>query len=234
MHKISYLKPLNDKNLRFLYETISKHLHNLESLVDTKQIEGYQTDLKAYLNGYTKKDSLFKDLRKIDDASYPIHLSILLEYAKFKNQYIQNNQLKSLEDLYAYCKHTSTLSFLLLICGEDFLKPLELINEVALIDVLTNILTNFQTLKKSGQINFPLMLINDYDIDTTLDGNYLLNAKFIAMWDMLAYKVFMLIQNISSKLHLFEDNHQIILKEFLKDIKQTLMHFEKTVIKINR
>jgi len=234
MHKISYLKPLLDKNLRFLYETISKHLHNLESLVDTKQIDSYQTDLKAYLNGYTKKDSLFKDLRKAESFSYPIHTPILLEYAKFKNQYIINNKLKTLDDLYYYCKHTSTLSFLLLICGEDFLKPLELINDVAQVDVLTDILTNFQVLQKKGDINFPLALINDYDIDFTLEGNYLLNAKFIAMWDMLAYKVFMLIQNLSSKLHLFEDTHQLILKEFLKDIKQTLMNFEKTVIKINR
>src|SRR5690606_18545639 len=161
MHKISYLKALEDKNLRFLYETISKHLHNLESLVDTIQIDLYQTDLKAYLNGHTKKDSLFKDLRKAEGLSYPIHTSILLEYARFKKFYLTKNTLKTLDDLYQYCSNTSTIGYLLLICGEDFLKPLDLISDVALIDGLTNILTNFQSLHKKGEINFPLMLIND-------------------------------------------------------------------------
>src|SRR5690606_13262907 len=114
------------------------------------------------------------------------------------------------------------------------LKPLDLIDSVAKIDQLSNILINFQDLQKNRLINFPLSLINDYDIDFTLEGNYLLNAKFIAMWDMLAYKVFMLIQDLSSKLHLFEDVHQVIIGEFLRDIKEKLTQFEKTVIKINR
>jgi len=52
------------KNKRKLYQIIYDHLNYIESLDDVIHLNDYLNNLKSYLNGYTPKTKLFKNLRK--------------------------------------------------------------------------------------------------------------------------------------------------------------------------
>lgn len=234
MLQISYFKPIKDKQIKFLYETFTKHLHNIEKFKSIEACDQYANDLKAFMNGHTKKDPLFKDLRKAIIPGYKFYPEVLLEFVKFKSLYLKNPRVKTLEDLYLYTAHQSSFGFLLLSLGDSFQKPLKLIETLGIIDGLSNILTNFHALNKQGLIHFPFNLIQDYDIDFDLDGNFLINDKFIHMWDMIAYKVLMLINEVQLTKHQFDELNQMLVDTFIKDIKSGLARFEQAEIKNKR
>src|SRR5690606_6318369 len=131
-------------------------------------------------------------------------------------------------DLYTYTINQSKVAFLFLSIGDGFLKPIDLIQELGMIDKMTHIIINFETLKQKKALHNTRALIDDYHIEYDLDGQFLLNNRFFAMWDMLAYKVMMSIQKLFEQLHRFRTLDQKLIHSLLTHFKQQLLLYDQT------
>lgn len=232
MIQTTIFKPIKDKQTRFLYESVANQLNHIETLSTIDALDVYIKSVLAYLNGFTEKNKLFKDLRKTHQIHPNLYMRWLIEFAKFKQHYIEFPKIKRLDDLMLYAEHQSTFSYLLLITDEMASNHLVVINNLARIDVLSNILLSINSLKKNGRIHLPIQLIEDYHLEESLDGTYMINERFIALWELIAYKLKLLIKDVNLYLNDFDQVKQNFIMLHLKSISDSLMNYAKNVLKI--
>ncbi len=228
MIQTSIFKPIKDKQTRFLYESIAHQLNYIETLSTVDALDGYIKRVLAYLNGFTEKNKLFKDLRKTHQIHPNLYIRWLIEFAKFKIHYTQYPNIKRLDDLMLFAERQSTFSYLLLITDKNASDHIKIIGDLAKVDILSHVLLNADTLKKNNQIHFPTQLIEDYHLEESLDGSYMINERYIALWEMIAYKIKVLSEGISLAYGLFNESEAYLIEAFTKTrFKELNSHLKK-------
>lgn len=228
MIQIQQFKTIKDKHTKFLYETISNQLNHIESLHSIEQLNNYIKRVLAYLNGFTEKDKLFKNLRIAHNHFPYLYIQWFIEYAKFKIHYMDYPTIKRLDDLLIYTEKQSTFSYLFLITDEHAQKHLHIINDLARIDVLSSVLLNVDFLKKNNQIHFPRQLVEDYHLEETLDGKYLINDRYIALWEMIAHWIKVFKERVRLSFGYFNTTEQAVIDTFIQTQFQALIrHIKK-------
>lgn len=230
MIQIEDFKVVKDKKIRFLYETISEHLNYVFNTDDMELLNSYIKRVLAYLNGYTEKDKLFSHLRKTNFDHPYLFLQWLIEYAKFKIEYIKQPKIKRFDDLLLYSNNQSPYGFLFLITDNLAARHINIISNIAKIDILTYILKHDNALKLSGKIHYPLQLIEDYGLDYSFENTYMKNEAYTALFEMIHFKIEGYIKTLTASLDYFKDHESLVIKNFINVRKDYLQSQRKSLI----
>lgn len=223
MIQIDDLKVIKDKKIKILYETIAAHLNYVFNLESLDELNNYIKRVLAYQNGYTEKDKLFTNLRKVHLEHPNLVIDWLTEYAKFKISYIKQPKIKRFDDLLLYAMSQSPYAFLMLITDNLAQRHLEIIYDIGKIDMLSFILKNDDALKQHQKIHYPVQLIEDYGLDISFQNTYMKNESYAALWEMIHFKIQGYIKSVSLSLNQFKVDEILFLEHFIDTRKAFLI-----------
>ena len=220
-----------DKRLLNLYEVLFFHLNFINTTNDTTKLTKHQEALIAFKNGYVSKEKSFKLLRDAQ-VDYPnLNVDWMIEFIKFKIKHLTKHELKTLDELIIYAKNHSVLGYFLLM--EDVNAPdhLDAIFSIAEFDTLSCMLINIDELTNPSQTLLPSYLISDYHLEIGIQGTYLLDQRFITLWQLIAVRVKKLSQHIQSLINLFNAYEQKLLFYIVEDRLKTLQQVSQVLAK---
>lgn len=216
-----------DKKEIELYSVIFFHLNYIKELNSIDTLNDYIKRMYGFINGYTEKVKLFKKLRTVF-LNYPdIYIDWLIEYAKQKIKYLQTPKLKTLDDLLSYAQKQSVFGYLILIIDKHAREHLSTIALFSQMDVISEMLLNANQLKINNFVGLPLQMIEDYHLELTLDGNYLINDRLITLWQLLLYKV----KQFAEQVQLSSNTFDIVLQRLIEFIIKSRLNDLKKIAK---
>lgn len=225
------LKMVKDKKLRALYQIIYIHLKHIEDLASKDELLEYQSLFKAYKNGYTSNNKTFKSLLKSHINFSYIYIDWLNVFIESKIYYLEIPKLKHLDDLFKFAELQSKIGFMFLITDKLAKHHLSIINNISKIDVISFLLLHDSGLKENTLIYYPLQLVEDFGIELSMDGSYMKNEKYVALWEYLHFKIQGFIKEIEPLLIQFQDHEVLIINDFIKTIQFQLITKRNTLIK---
>lgn len=217
-----FIKPIKDKKLRALYQILIEHLTSIQMINDLDVLKQTQNDVLAFLNGYTNDQKSYKLLRKSYKEYPSIHIKLLYTFLQYKSYYLNNLEIRSLDNYYKYAHEQSILGFTLYILNVLPKEHYESIMTLSRIDVLSDLLLNADFYQQKGFIHFPKQFIDDYGISMDLNGYFLKNAAYIQMYEYLFYKIRQDIEKLNIFLELIYPDLKEIISNYLKEITLSL------------
>ncbi|MFA7418016.1 MAG: hypothetical protein WCZ19_05675 [Acholeplasma sp.] len=227
----AHFKIIKDKKLRSLYQNVYTHLSYIDHLHTKDDLLAYQKLFKAYKNGYTSNNEMFKNLLKSQLAFPYIHIDWIGVFIDARLDYIQTKTLKRLDNLLKYAELTSKFGFLYLITDQQAKHHLSIINNLSKIDVLSYILLNDDTLKSKNLLHYPKQLIEDFGIEYSVDDQYMKNEKYISLWEFIHFKVKAFITSVEPMIHQFNSDQLLLINLYLKLVNENLKTKRVALIK---
>lgn len=230
MLQLTDFKALKNKQVKTLYQNVWTHLDYIRSLKSESELLSYQEMFKAYKNGYTS-NKLFKQLMKSHIAFPYIYIDWLNVYINAKLTYLKQPHFKRMDDLLKFAELQSVVGFLFLITDKLAKHHLQIINLLSKIDILTNFLLNDHELLKNKIPHYPIQLLEDFDVSTSLEGTYMINDGYLAIWRYLAFKVDGWIKEFNPYLIQFQDAEVEIISIFIKRVQKMLKNKQHKLYK---
>lgn len=222
MLQVTNFKIIKDKKLRALYQNVYTHLSYVDTLHSKDELLAHKQLFKAYKNGYTSNNKMFKNLLK-SQLEFPyIHIDWIGVFIDARLDYAQTKTLKRLDDLLKYAELTSRFGFLCLITDQHAKHHITIINNLSKIDVLAYILLNDDTLKSKHQLHYPKQLIEDFGIEISVDNQYMKNEKYMSLWEFIHFKVQTFIKDVEPMLNQFKKEEILLISFYLNLIKDEL------------
>lgn len=230
MLQLTDFKVIKNKQTKTLYQNVWTNLDYIRSLNSESDLLNYQNMFKAYKNGYAS-NKIFKALMKSHiDFSY-IYIDWLNVYAHSKLSYLKQTQFKRMDDLLNFSELQSVTGFLFLITDKLAKHHIQMINLLSRIDIVSYILLNDHELLKNQTPHYPKQLLEDFDVSTSLEGFYMINEGYLALWRYLSFKVDGWIKEFKPYLIQFQDEEVQLISTFIKRVQDMLKNKQKILYK---
>ena len=212
---------IKDKKNKKLYQTLYYHLTYIETLNNLDELENHLNNMKSYLNGYTSKDKIFKNLRKVHLNNLYLNTNYFIDFINYKMKLIQNLEITQFNDLNNYAINTSKLGYLLLITNKNNNLNLEAIKELSIIDSLSYILLNYNDLLLNNKIHFAKQDIKDFNLIKDKNG-YVINLSLLSLWNRISKKVKDSLNNYKKAIIFFDDCLILLINDYLSNVTKSL------------
>ncbi len=230
MLQLTDFKAIKNKQIKTLYQNVWTHLDYIRSLHSESDLLTYQEMFKAYKNGYAS-NKMFKALMKSQiDYTY-IYVDWFSVYINAKLTYLNKTEFKRIDDLLKFAELQSTTGFLFLITDKLAKHHIQMINLLSKIDIVSYILLNDHELLKKQIPHYPKQLLEDFDVSTSLEGVYMINEGYLALWRYLSFKVDGWIVALKPYLIQFQDEEVQLMSLFIKRVQNMLDNKQKHLFK---
>jgi len=230
MLQLTDFKVIKNKKVKTLYQNVWTHLDYIRSLKSESDLLSYQEMFKAYKNGYAS-NKMFKNLMTSHIEFPYIYVDWLNVYINARLTYMNQPQFKRIDDLLKFAELHSALGFLFLVTDKLAKHHLPMINLLSKIDIISFILLNDHELLKNQTPHYPKQLLEDFDVSTSLEGVYMINEGYLALWRYLSFKVDGWIKEYKPYLIQFQDEEVQLISIFIERVSNMLKNKQQKLYK---